>query len=152
MVLGNSSADDSRSGHFNVSLINTTPKTQYFSRMPQACPICGQQYNNYNNVLRHMESKHPDQLPQTYKCVKCGQGYPRLSNLREHMVSAHGADKARHTGFEYIVNADAVKNAAGTVTGSQNTYTGRYDYVMKDLMSITNGGTVGKRMECWQRN
>ncbi|TMW41847.1 hypothetical protein DOY81_013072 [Sarcophaga bullata] len=67
---------------------------------------------------------------------------PRLSNLREHMVSAHGADKARHTGFEYIVNADAVKNAAGTTTGSQNTYTGRYDYVMKDLMSITNGGQL----------
>lgn len=92
-----------------------------------------------------MESKHPDQLPQTYKCVKCGLGYPRLSNLREHMVSAHGADKARHTGFEYIVNADAVKAATGTTTQTQNPYTGRYDYVMKDLMSITNGGTVGKR-------
>lgn len=95
-----------------------------------------------------MESKHPDQLPQTYKCVKCGQGYPRLSNLREHMVSAHGADKARHTGFEYIVNADAVKSATdGSSTGSgggQTQYTGRYDYVMKDLMSITNGGTLGK--------
>ena len=88
-----------------------------------------------------MESKHPDQLPQTYKCVKCGIGYPRLSNLREHMVSAHSADKARHTGFEYIVNADAVKIAYGT---QQNVYTGRYDYVMKDLMSITNGGSIGR--------
>ncbi|XP_036319556.1 zinc finger protein hangover [Rhagoletis pomonella] len=134
---GASSTDESRSSHHANSL--TQPKSQYFSRMPQACPICDQQYNNYNNVLRHMESKHPDQLPQTYKCVKCGIGYPRLSNLREHMVSAHAADKARHTGFEYIVNADAVKIAYGT---TQNVYTGRYDYVMKDLMSITNGGSI----------
>ncbi|XP_073828906.1 hangover [Musca autumnalis] len=145
-VGGASSTDESRNS-FHVNLVNTSqPRAQYFSRMPQACPICGQQYNNYNNVLRHMESKHPDQLPQTYKCVKCGQGYPRLSNLREHMVSAHGADKARHTGFEYIVNADAVKAATdgGSSTGgnSQSQYTGRYDYVMKDLMSITNGGTL----------
>ncbi|XP_058974904.1 zinc finger protein hangover-like [Musca domestica] len=145
-VGGASSTDESRNS-FNVNLVNTSqPRAQYFSRMPQACPICGQQYNNYNNVLRHMESKHPDQLPQTYKCVKCGQGYPRLSNLREHMVSAHGADKARHTGFEYIVNADAVKAATdgGSSTGgnSHSQYTGRYDYVMKDLMSITNGGTL----------
>ncbi|XP_067639570.1 zinc finger protein hangover isoform X2 [Eurosta solidaginis] len=129
--------DESRSS-LQVTTSNQ-PKSQYFSRMPQACPICDQQYNNYNNVLRHMESKHPDQLPQTYKCVKCSIGYPRLSNLREHMVSAHAADKARHTGFEYIVNADAVKIAYGN---TQNVYTGRYDYVMKDLMSITNGGSV----------
>nr|XP_014101461.1 zinc finger protein hangover [Bactrocera oleae] len=134
---GASSTDESRSSHQAAS--SNQPKSQYFSRMPQACPICDQQYNNYNNVLRHMESKHPDQLPQTYKCVKCGIGYPRLSNLREHMVSAHSADKARHTGFEYIVNADAVKIAYGT---QQNVYTGRYDYVMKDLMSITNGGSI----------
>lgn len=133
------------------------PKTQYFSRMPQACPICGQQYNNYNNVLRHMESKHPDQLPQTYKCVKCGIGYPRLSNLRDHMVNTHDADKTRHTGFDYIVNAETVKSGngqtAGTASGAtngkqRNVYTGRYDYVMKDLMSITNGGSsFGKSKE-----
>ncbi|XP_061388292.1 zinc finger protein hangover [Musca vetustissima] len=141
-ICGASSTDESRNS-LNVSLVNIS-QPKYFSRMPQACPICGQQYNNYNNVLRHMESKHPDQLPQTYKCVKCGQGYPRLSNLREHMVSVHGADKARHTGFEYIVNADAVKAATdgGSSTGSNTQYTGRYDYVMKDLMSITNGGTL----------
>lgn len=132
------------------------PKTQYFSRMPQACPICGQQYNNYNNVLRHMESKHPDQLPQTYKCVKCGIGYPRLSNLRDHMVNTHDADKTRHTGFDYIVNAETVKSGNGAQQGASSSsnnnsngkprsvYTGRYDYVMKDLMSITNGGTFGK--------
>uniref|UniRef100_A0A0A1X6T3 Zinc finger protein hangover n=1 Tax=Zeugodacus cucurbitae TaxID=28588 RepID=A0A0A1X6T3_ZEUCU len=134
---GASSTDESRSSHHANSA--NQPKSQYFSRMPQACPICDQQYNNYNNVLRHMESKHPDQLPQTYKCVKCGIGYPRLSNLREHMVSVHSADKTRHSGFEYIVNADAVKIAYGT---PQNIYTGRYDYVMKDLMSITNGGSI----------
>ncbi|ALC49811.1 hang [Drosophila busckii] len=116
------------------------PKSQYFSRMPQVCPICGQQYNNYNNVLRHMESKHPNKLPETYKCVRCGLGYPRISYLREHMINVHGVDKNRHSGgFEYIVNADAVKLADGS---TPNVYTGRYDYVMKDLMSITNGGTI----------
>ncbi|XP_017065060.1 zinc finger protein hangover isoform X1 [Drosophila eugracilis] len=116
------------------------PKSQYFSRMPQVCPICGQQYNNYNNVLRHMESKHPNKLPETYKCVRCGLGYPRISYLREHMINVHGVDKNRHSGgFEYIVNADAVKLADGS---TPNVYTGRYDYVMKDLMSITNGGTL----------
>ncbi|XP_020715406.1 zinc finger protein hangover [Ceratitis capitata] len=137
-LLDTASTDESRSSH-HASFTSSQPKSTYFSRMPQACPICDQQYNNYNNVLRHMESKHPDQLPQTYKCVKCGIGYPRLSNLREHMVNAHSADKARHTGFEYIVNADAVKIAYGP---QQNVYTGRYDYVMKDLMSITNGGSI----------
>lgn len=119
----------------------SAPKSQYFSRMPQVCPICGQQYNNYNNVLRHMESKHPNKLPETYKCVRCGLGYPRISYLREHMINVHGVDKNRHSGgFEYIVNADAVKLADGS---TPNVYTGRYDYVMKDLMSITNGGTLG---------
>ncbi|XP_017109384.2 zinc finger protein hangover isoform X3 [Drosophila bipectinata] len=118
----------------------SAPKSQYFSRMPQVCPICGQQYNNYNNVLRHMESKHPNKLPETYKCVRCGLGYPRISYLREHMINVHGVDKNRHSGgFEYIVNADAVKLADGS---TPNVYTGRYDYVMKDLMSITNGGTL----------
>ncbi|XP_016986245.2 zinc finger protein hangover isoform X2 [Drosophila rhopaloa] len=126
------------------------PKSQYFSRMPQVCPICGQQYNNYNNVLRHMESKHPNKLPETYKCVRCGLGYPRISYLREHMINVHGVDKNRHSGgFEYIVNADAVKLADGS---TPNVYTGRYDYVMKDLMSITNDdeeeepGSVAKKM------
>lgn len=62
------------------------------------------------------------------------------------MVGAHGADRARHTAFEYIVNADAVKAATGGTTGgnSANPYSGRYDYVMKDLLSITNGGPLGK--------
>uniref|UniRef100_A0A1A9Z658 Zinc finger protein hangover n=1 Tax=Glossina pallidipes TaxID=7398 RepID=A0A1A9Z658_GLOPL len=142
--MGASSADDSRSSSFKNLSATVTPappaKSQCFSRMPQACPICGQQYNNYNNVLRHMESKHPDQLPQTYKCVKCGVGYPRLSNLRDHMVNVHDADKTRHTGFEYIVNAETVKPTGHT--NNQNVYSGRYDYVMKDLMSITNGGTT----------
>ncbi|XP_017109383.2 zinc finger protein hangover isoform X2 [Drosophila bipectinata] len=128
----------------------SAPKSQYFSRMPQVCPICGQQYNNYNNVLRHMESKHPNKLPETYKCVRCGLGYPRISYLREHMINVHGVDKNRHSGgFEYIVNADAVKLADGS---TPNVYTGRYDYVMKDLMSITNDdddeepGSVAKKM------
>jgi len=138
---GGGLASASASAQSSASRDASAPKSQYFSRMPQVCPICGQQYNNYNNVLRHMESKHPNKLPETYKCVRCGLGYPRISYLREHMINVHGVDKNRHSGgFEYIVNADAVKLADGS---TPNVYTGRYDYVMKDLMSITNGGTLG---------
>ncbi|XP_043948741.1 zinc finger protein hangover isoform X2 [Drosophila biarmipes] len=147
---GGGLASASASAQSSANRDASAPKSQYFSRMPQVCPICGQQYNNYNNVLRHMESKHPNKLPETYKCVRCGLGYPRISYLREHMINVHGVDKNRHSGgFEYIVNADAVKLADGS---TPNVYTGRYDYVMKDLMSITNDdeeeepGSVAKKM------
>ncbi|XP_036675873.2 zinc finger protein hangover isoform X1 [Drosophila suzukii] len=142
---GGGLASASASAQSSANRDASAPKSQYFSRMPQVCPICGQQYNNYNNVLRHMESKHPNKLPETYKCVRCGLGYPRISYLREHMINVHGVDKNRHSGgFEYIVNADAVKLADGS---TPNVYTGRYDYVMKDLMSITNGGTLDDEEE-----
>ncbi|XP_043657965.1 zinc finger protein hangover isoform X2 [Drosophila teissieri] len=147
---GSTSASAAAAAQNSANRDASAPKSQYFSRMPQVCPICGQQYNNYNNVLRHMESKHPNKLPETYKCVRCGLGYPRISYLREHMINVHGVDKNRHSGgFEYIVNADAVKLADGS---TPNVYTGRYDYVMKDLMSITNDdeeeepGSVAKKM------
>ncbi|XP_037938241.1 zinc finger protein hangover isoform X2 [Teleopsis dalmanni] len=126
--------EDSRGGN--------QPKTQYFSRMPQACPICGQQYNNYNNVLRHMESKHPDQLPQTYKCVKCGTGFPRLSNLREHMINAHAAESIKHTGFEYIVNADAVKISGEDGENEQAAKKIRLD----TSVNIKNNGTPDNKV------
>ncbi|XP_052850413.1 zinc finger protein hangover isoform X2 [Drosophila gunungcola] len=149
-VGASATASGSASAQSSANRDASAPKSQYFSRMPQVCPICGQQYNNYNNVLRHMESKHPNKLPETYKCVRCGLGYPRISYLREHMINVHGVDKNRHSGgFEYIVNADAVKLADGS---TPNVYTGRYDYVMKDLMSITNDdeeeepGSVAKKM------
>lgn len=142
---GSTSASAAAAAQSSANRDASAPKSQYFSRMPQVCPICGQQYNNYNNVLRHMESKHPNKLPETYKCVRCGLGYPRISYLREHMINVHGVDKNRHSGgFEYIVNADAVKLADGS---TPNVYTGRYDYVMKDLMSITNGGTLDDEEE-----
>lgn len=60
------------------------------ARNPQNCSVCGKQYNNYYNVLRHMESKHPDQLPRTYRCELCDLGYPRQVELREHMLTVHG--------------------------------------------------------------
>lgn len=64
-------------------------------RNPQNCPVCDKQYNNYYNVLRHMESKHPNQLPQIYQCTKCSEGFPRQSELREHLNSVHGETSAR---------------------------------------------------------
>ncbi|XP_031629010.1 zinc finger protein hangover-like isoform X2 [Contarinia nasturtii] len=66
-----------------------TPSTQSKARSPQNCTVCGKQYNNYYNVLRHMESKHPDQVPTTYRCDRCKIGYPRQVELREHMLRVH---------------------------------------------------------------
>lgn len=59
------------------------------ARSPQNCTVCGKQYNNYYNVLRHMESKHPDQVPTTYRCDRCEIGYPRQVELRDHMWRVH---------------------------------------------------------------
>lgn len=64
--------------------------SQTKARNPQNCTVCGKQYNNYYNVLRHMESKHPDQLPTTYRCEVCNIGYPRQVELRDHMFRVHG--------------------------------------------------------------
>lgn len=71
-------------------LMEDSTYSQSKARNPQNCSVCGKQYNNYYNVLRHMESKHPDQLPNTYRCEICDQGYPRQVELREHMLTAHG--------------------------------------------------------------
>lgn len=59
------------------------------SKQPQACPVCDKQYNNYYNVLRHMESKHPDQVPRIYECVKCFETFVRQSELKEHVARVH---------------------------------------------------------------
>lgn len=59
-------------------------------KQPQSCKVCGKQYNNYYNVLRHMESKHPDQLPSTYQCHHCDVGFCRQTALREHLIHVHG--------------------------------------------------------------
>lgn len=66
-----------------------SPSNQSKARSPQNCTVCGKQYNNYYNVLRHMESKHPDQVPTTYRCDRCEIGYPRQVELREHMLRVH---------------------------------------------------------------
>lgn len=65
------------------------PPAQSKARSPQNCTVCGKQYNNYYNVLRHMESKHPDQVPTTYRCDRCEIGYPRQVELRDHMFRVH---------------------------------------------------------------
>lgn len=67
-----------------------SPGQQQALKYPQNCRVCGKLYNNYYNVLRHMESKHPDQLPATYRCEKCDVGYPRQTELRDHMFKVHG--------------------------------------------------------------
>lgn len=66
-----------------------SPSSQSKARSPQNCTVCGKQYNNYYNVLRHMESKHPDQVPTTYRCERCEIGYPRQVELRDHMLRVH---------------------------------------------------------------
>lgn len=58
----------------------------------QKCPVCQKQYNNYYNVLRHMEAKHPDQVPQVYKCPDCPeeQTFSKQTYLRDHLMKVHG--------------------------------------------------------------
>jgi hypothetical protein len=52
--------------------------------------VCGKQYNNYYNVLRHMEAKHPDQVPQTYQCPECpDEKFSKQTYLRDHLVKVH---------------------------------------------------------------
>lgn len=54
------------------------------------CPVCHKQYNNYYNVLRHMEAKHPDQVPQTYQCPDCpDEKFSKQTYLRDHLVKVH---------------------------------------------------------------
>lgn len=56
----------------------------------QKCPVCSKQYNNYYNVLRHMEAKHPDQVPQTYQCPECpDEKFSKQTYLRDHLIKVH---------------------------------------------------------------
>lgn len=75
---------------FGYELFDQDGNSSSSLRNPQNCPVCDKQYNNYYNVLRHMESKHPNQLPQIYQCTRCSEGFPRQSELRDHLNSAHG--------------------------------------------------------------
>lgn len=72
-------------------------------RNPQNCPVCDKQYNNYYNVLRHMESKHPNQLPQIYQCTRCAEGFPRQSELRDHLNNVHGETVASVSSTQKIL-------------------------------------------------
>lgn len=59
-------------------------------RNAQKCPVCNKQYNNYYNVLRHMEAKHPDQVPQTYACPECpDEKFSKQTYLRDHLMKVH---------------------------------------------------------------
>lgn len=71
-------------------------------RNPQKCTICGKLYNNYYNVLRHMESKHPDKMPGTYRCQHCPFAYPRQCELREHSFKVHGIPMPKITRDVYV--------------------------------------------------
>uniref|UniRef100_A0A336KEG1 CSON007249 protein n=1 Tax=Culicoides sonorensis TaxID=179676 RepID=A0A336KEG1_CULSO len=71
------------------NLLDCSDEPISLSKQPQACPVCDKQYNNYYNVLRHMESKHPDQVPRIYECVKCFETFVRQSELKEHVARVH---------------------------------------------------------------
>ncbi|CRK91218.1 CLUMA_CG004900, isoform A [Clunio marinus] len=60
------------------------------NKSTQSCPVCDKQYNNYYNVLRHMEAKHPDQVPQVYQCPECpDEKFSKQTYLREHLAKVH---------------------------------------------------------------
>lgn len=68
-------------------LLSMSPGT---IRNAQKCPVCNKQYNNYYNVLRHMEAKHPDQVPQTYQCPECPEEkFSKQTYLRDHLMKVH---------------------------------------------------------------
>lgn len=71
------------------NLLGAPDEPLSMSKQPQACPVCDKQYNNYYNVLRHMESKHPEQVPRIYECAKCFESFVRQSELRDHVQRAH---------------------------------------------------------------
>jgi hypothetical protein len=73
----------------NTELFEMDPVS--VSRSPAFCSVCGKQYNNYYNVLRHMEVKHPNEVPKLYFCAGCSQGFARQCELREHLQKSHGA-------------------------------------------------------------
>ena len=63
-------------------------------RNAQKCPVCQKQYNNYYNVLRHMEAKHPDQVPQTYQCPECpDEKFSKQTYLRDHLIKVHNKEQ-----------------------------------------------------------
>lgn len=63
-------------------------------RSVQKCPVCHKQYNNYYNVLRHMEAKHPDQVPQTYQCPECpDEKFSKQTYLRDHLIKVHNKEQ-----------------------------------------------------------
>lgn len=84
-------------------------------RSPQSCPVCDKQYNNYYNVLRHMEAKHPEQLPKTYTCEICAAGFPRQTELRDHVKSDH-SDLEKGAAETNDVAADAMNVTTATST------------------------------------
>ena len=54
-------------------------------KQPQSYSVCDKHYNYYN-VLSHMKSKHPEQVPRIYECTKCFVSFVCQSKLRDHVV------------------------------------------------------------------
>lgn len=72
------------------SLQNNLMSTPGPAKNVQKCPVCQKPYNNYYNVLRHMEAKHPDQVPQVYQCPECPEEkFSKQTYLRDHLVKVH---------------------------------------------------------------
>lgn len=72
------------------SLQNSIMSTPGPTKNVQKCPVCQKPYNNYYNVLRHMEAKHPDQVPQVYQCPECpDEKFSKQTYLRDHLVKVH---------------------------------------------------------------
>lgn len=78
----------------NVQMHNISGAAANAVRNVQKCPVCQKQYNNYYNVLRHMEAKHPDQVPQTYQCPECpDEKFSKQTYLRDHLIKVHNKEQ-----------------------------------------------------------
>lgn len=89
-ILFEEPADDARDEHQLTAAVSSSCTV----RNMQKCPVCQRQYNNYYNVLRHMEAKHPDQVPQTYQCPECpDERFSKQTYLRDHLVKVHNSSQ-----------------------------------------------------------
>lgn len=89
-------AQDSDAGGDDVIILEEPNEENHQSnnqtispKIAQKCPVCQKQYNNYYNVLRHMEAKHPDQVPMSYQCPECPEKFAKQTYLREHQYKEH---------------------------------------------------------------
>lgn len=59
----------------------------------RTCDVCGRQFGRLASLMEHMRSKHPENVPEKYrcsfKCLHCGLLFTRRHTLRRHTENKH---------------------------------------------------------------